>query len=77
MRAIKIPNTALLDVYGRPVAVNSHDLHRPSVISNHSYRDHPEKNPANNHLDIREKNSTVTASLSKSDHTEQLTVIGK
>ena len=31
MKAIKIPNAALLDVFGRPVAINSNDPHRPSL----------------------------------------------
>lgn len=71
MKAIKIPNTALLDVYGRPVAVNSHDLHRPSIMSYQS-----DKNALNNQSDPRNKNITASASLTKSEQSERLTVIG-
>lgn len=74
MKAIKIPNATLLDVFGRPVAVNSHDLQRPSIITNPSYTGQVDKNASNNHHDHHNKNST--ASTSKSEHAEQLTVIG-
>lgn len=76
MKAIKIPNAALLDVFGRPVAVNNHDLQRPSIITNPSYTGHVDKNSSNNHHDPNNKNSVATGSH-KSDHTEQLTVIGE
>ena len=70
MKAIKIPNSALLDVFGRPVALNNHDLRRPSGLPT-------DKNSVNNHSDVHKKSSTATTSASKSDHSEQLTVIGK
>ena len=69
MKAIKIPNAALLDVFGRPVAVNSHDLQRPSVITNPSYTGQVD----NNHHD---PNKQSGSSSSKLEHAEQLTVIG-
>jgi hypothetical protein len=72
MKAIQIPNAALLDVFGRPVAVNSHDLQRSSIIPNQSYTGQVDKNLLNNHDDLK-KASTATAKL---DHTERLTVIG-
>jgi hypothetical protein len=76
MKAIKIPNTALLDVFGRPVAINSHDLQRPSIIRHPSYTGPLDKNLANNHYEAHKKNSTATNSIPKLDHAEQLTVIG-
>lgn len=76
MKAIKIPNTALLDVFGRPVAINSHDLHRPSIIPNASYTGQNDKNLTNNHYEVHAKNSTATNSIPKPEHTEKLTVIG-
>jgi hypothetical protein len=76
MKAIKIPNAALLDVFGRPVAINSHDLQRPSIIPNPSYTGEVNKNSSNNHYDVHNKSSTATGSMSKPEHTERLTVIG-
>jgi hypothetical protein len=76
MKAIKIPNTALLDVFGRPVAVNSHDLHRPSLIPNPSYTGQVDKNSPNNHYEAHTKLSTATSSTPKPDNPERLTVIG-
>lgn len=77
MKAIKIPNTALLDVYGRPVAVNSHDLHRPSIASVQSNKNNINKNASNDQSDPRTKDSILTASIPKIEHSERLTVIGK
>jgi len=76
MKAIKIPNAALLDVFGRPVAINSHDLQRPSVIPNPSYTGQVDKNSSNNHNEVHNKNSTATVPSHKTDHAERLTVIG-
>ena len=66
MKAIRIPSAALLDVFGRPVAVNSHDLQRASIIHNPTFSGINEKNSSNNHQ-----------SHSKIELKEQLTVIGK
>lgn len=76
MKAIKIPNTALLDVFGRPVAINSHDLRRPSGIPNPAFTGQVDKNSSNNHYEVHPKHSTATNSILKIDHSEQLTVIG-
>ncbi len=70
MKAIKIPNTALLDVFGRPVATNSQDFHRLS------YAHHLEKNSGNNHYEPHSKSSNATASGIKLDNAHLLTVIG-
>ncbi len=70
MKAIKIPNTALLDVFGRPVATNSQDFHRLSHVDN-LY-----KNLTNNHYEVNSKGSNATASGITLDNTNQLTVIG-
>jgi len=67
MKAIKIPNTALLDVFGRPVATNSHDFHRLSYTDKHF---------ENNHYEPNSKNSNATGSGIKLDNSRQLTVIG-
>jgi hypothetical protein len=67
MKAIKIPNTALLDVFGRPVAINSEDFHRAS------FADHFSKNLANDHYEANSKTSTPGI---KPDNTHLLTVIG-
>jgi hypothetical protein len=53
--------------------VNSHDLQRPSVITNPSYTGKVDENAANNHHD---SNKHSASSSSKSDHAGQLTVIG-
>jgi len=76
MKAIKIPNAALLDAFGRPVAINNHDLQRPSIITNPFHTGEVDKNSSNNHYDVHNKSSTATGSTSKPEHTEQLTVIG-
>jgi hypothetical protein len=76
MKAIKIPNASFLDVFGRPVAINNHDLQRPSIICNPSYTGQVDKNSSNNHHDHNNKSSTASGSISKSDHAEKLTVIG-
>jgi hypothetical protein len=70
MKAIKIPNTALLDVFGRSVAINSHDLHRLSHAENY------DRNLANNHHESNSKHSSATNSTPKPDNTHRLAVIG-
>ena len=77
MKGIRIPNAALLDVYGRPAAVNNHDLHRASLLIHHPRIVHPEKNGANNHPDTNNKNPTATNVPPKVDTSERLSVIGK
>jgi len=77
MKAIKIPNTALLDVFGRPVAINHHDLRRQSIISYPTYTTHVDKNASNNHNEVQNNNSTATALLPKLENPERLTVIGQ
>lgn len=74
MRAIQIPNAALLDVFGRQVAVNNHDQQRASVIHNPSYVGFEEKNSTHKQNGTH---SILNNSSSKSDQLEQLTVIGK
>jgi UDP-N-acetylmuramoylalanine-D-glutamate ligase len=71
MKAIKIPNIALLDVFGRTVATNTHDFHRLS----HTEHFHRHLNN-NNHHENNSKSSNATATGVKLDHTDQLTVIG-
>ncbi|UJR35317.1 hypothetical protein I4U23_028078 [Adineta vaga] len=78
MKAIKIPNTALLDVFGRTVAVNSHDLHRPPAVSRPSNIGQLDRNLTNNASDTNHKNgSSIPAPLSPLEDPEQLTVIGE
>ena len=77
MKAIKIPNAALLDVFGRPVVINCHDLRRPSIISYPTYTVQVDKNASNNQREIDKKDSSVTASLPKLENPERLTVIGQ
>lgn len=67
MKAIKIPNASLLDVFGRPVATNSQDFHRLSFI---------EKNHQNNHYEPNSKSSNGTNPGIKLDTSHQLTMIG-
>jgi len=67
MKAIKIPNTSLLDVFGRPVATNTYDFHRLSYA---------DKNVENNHYEQNSKSSNATNSGIKSDNAERLTIIG-
>jgi len=68
IKAIKIPNTALLDVFGRPVATNSHDFHRLSQTDYHL---------TNNHYEPNNKGSNATGPGLKIDQSRQLTVIGR
>jgi len=70
MKAIKIPNTALLDVFGRTVATNTHDFHRLS------HTEHFHKQLNNNHHETNSKSSNATVSGTKLDNSHQLTVIG-
>lgn len=77
MKAIQIPNAALLDVFGRPVAVNNHDLQRASVIHNPSFVGLDEKNSPHKVNGIQNNHSVVNHVSTKVDHAEQLTVIGK
>ena len=77
MKAIKIPNAALLDVFGRPVAINNHDLHRPSILPIRSRKAQTEKISLNSHHEAQNKSSTVTTGSSKLDNSERLSVIGK
>jgi len=67
MKAIKIPNTSLLDVFGRPVATNTYDFHRLSYA---------DRNFENNHCELNSKSSNATSSGIKLDHAQQLTIIG-
>ena len=69
MKAIKIPNAALLDVFGRPVAIDTHDLQRASVIHSPSFTGSNDKNRPNGVANHQ--------SHSKTEPKEQLTVIGK
>lgn len=70
MKAIKIPNTALLDVFGRAVATNGHDFRRFSTT------EHSIKNSIANHFDLNSKNSSGTASGFKTSNAHLLTMIG-
>ncbi|CAF3380623.1 unnamed protein product [Rotaria sp. Silwood1] len=67
MEAIKIPNSALLDVFGQPVGINTHDLRHSSITPNSS----------NNNLDGHKKSISAASSVSKVDIGERLTVIGE
>ena len=71
MKAIRLPNSALLDVFGRPVAINSHDFHRPS------YFEQFDKPAANNHYDAGSKTSNGTNPALKPDSNHRLAVIGE
>ena len=78
MKAITIPNAALLDVFGRPVAINSHDLHRSSLTSSHSQAGRTEKTRANNQSELTHKQSLGTSIPSPSVGSEErLSVIGE
>lgn len=82
MKAIKIPNATLLDVFGRPVALNSHDPHRPSLSSTVSRagftESHKSKAPSDveHHL-INKNPSVVAVATPKLDSDQRLCVIGK
>lgn len=67
MKAIKIPNTSLLDVFGRPVATNTQDFRRFSVV---------ERSFQNNHYEPNNKYSNGTNQAIKLDNSHRLTVIG-
>ncbi|CAF3336535.1 unnamed protein product [Rotaria socialis] len=69
--AIRIPHTALLDVFGRPVAINSQDFRR---ISNPHYS---EKNSAHNHHEQNSKGVNSTGLIVKPQNSYRLTVIGE
>ncbi|CAF3887547.1 unnamed protein product [Rotaria magnacalcarata] len=69
--AIRIPHTALLDVFGRPVAINSQDFHR---ISNPHCS---EKNSTHNHHEQNSKGVNSTGLLVKPQNAYRLTVIGE
>ncbi|CAF1007928.1 unnamed protein product [Adineta ricciae] len=72
MKAIKIPNTALLDVFGRPVSINSQDFHRLSRA------DYYEKISMSNHNDTKTKDSNVNGvNPLPNPTTNRLTVIGE
>ncbi|CAF2381938.1 unnamed protein product [Rotaria sp. Silwood2] len=77
MEAIKIPNTALLDVFGHPVAINTHDLRQPSIAPNSSSIGQLDKNSSNNQSDGHKKSTSGASSVSKLDIAERLTVIGE
>jgi hypothetical protein len=77
MKAIKIPNSALLDVFGRPVAINCLDLPRPSITPTPSSIGQLDKNSPNNHYVASNKNSTATATVPKLENAERLSVIGE
>lgn len=70
MKAIKIPNTGLLDVFGRAVTTNTQDLHR------FSNSEQNQKIDLNNHVDHHSKTSNATASGMKLNNAHQLTMIG-
>ena len=67
--AIRIPNTTLLDVSGRPVAIHHQDFHHTSFLSQH------EQNGSANHLETTSKCSNATNSAVK-ENTHRLAVIG-
>ncbi|CAF0923689.1 unnamed protein product [Rotaria sordida] len=77
MEAIKIPNAALLDVFGHPVGINTHDRRQPSITPNSFPIGQRDKNLTNNHSEDHKKPTSRTNSVSKLDNAERLTVIGE
>ncbi|CAF3351949.1 unnamed protein product [Rotaria sp. Silwood1] len=71
MKAIKIPNTALLDVFGRPISINSKDFHRLS------HSGHFDKNSISNHNEPNSKGLNPTGPNIKPNDAHRLTVIGE
>ncbi|CAF2390017.1 unnamed protein product [Rotaria sp. Silwood2] len=71
MKAIKIPNTALLDVFGRPISINNKDFHRLS------HSGHLDKNLINNHNESNSKGLNLTGPNVKPSNAHRLTVIGE
>ncbi|CAF1123494.1 unnamed protein product [Adineta ricciae] len=76
MKAIKVPNTALLDVLGRPVAINSHDLHRTPAAPRPPKPAQIDKNLTNNLFDVTGNGLVPTPAPPPVDP-EDLTVIGE
>lgn len=67
MKAIKIPNANLLDVFGKPAAINSHDLYQRSTSSH-----------TNDNQGKDENSGPGDGNVShKVDPSQQLSVIGK
>lgn len=71
MKAIRIPNTTLLDVSGRPIALNHQELHHASFIEKH------EHHGPNYASDTTSKGSNGTNATNKPDNARRLAVIGK
>lgn len=76
MKAIKIPNSALLDVLGRPVAINSQDLHRTPAAPRPPKLTQIDKNSTNNLINGTGNGLGPTPAPPPVDP-EDLTVIGK
>ena len=78
MKAIKIPNAALLDVFGRPVSINSSDPHRPSLTTCISRAGYNELEVPLNQNGGSAKNSlTPVVVPPKVDSDSRLSVIGE
>lgn len=69
--AIRIPNTTLLDVSGRPVAINHQDFHHTSFLSHH------DQNGSTNQLETTSKSSNATNFALKQENAHRLAVIGE
>ena len=77
MKAIKIPNAALLDVFGRPAVVNSHDTRRNSTGLYKNGAGTDDKQSWNNNFEANHKNSLVPMEAPHAPHSEGLKVIGQ
>ncbi|CAF1932002.1 unnamed protein product [Rotaria magnacalcarata] len=77
MKAIKIPNVTLLDAFGNPVGINSHDLKDPSITPNSPSTGQTKKSSVNNPSEDIKKLTLTTDSINKLNNAERLTVIGE
>lgn len=70
IKAIKIPHTALLDVFGRSIAISSQDLNRLS------YSIHSDKSSSSNDNEQNNKGTNPATPNNKPNNNNRLTVIG-
>jgi hypothetical protein len=77
MKAIKIPDAALLDVFGRPVAINNHDVRRSSVAPSRTRPEHNVNNADSNNREMAQQIAAPIDAAVQFEDVEHLTVIGQ
>lgn len=76
MRAIKIPQPVLLDVFGRHVSINNPDLRQPTFGPDAFPNWKANINAPNGDRGSHRNSKEILGTIPPTEHPEQLTVIG-